>query len=208
MPKHTLKRYMPSPRKLREFKALHLLGDWIYQPNLWHINRHSSSVAFFVGLFVAFIPLPGQMVIAAIMAVLVRYNLPIAVGLCWITNPVTIPPIFYLAYKVGAVLLGEPPIAVEFELSWEWAHSGLVLIWQPLLMGCLVCGLFFGSLGYAFINLLWRWQVTRRWRVRRHARRAVREKATRDVALQQEAVAQHDALDKALQENTSEPPPR
>ena len=66
---------------MREIKSLHLLGDWIYASNLWHINRYSASMAFFVGLFVAFMPIPGQMVLAAVLAVLFGCNLPLSVGL-------------------------------------------------------------------------------------------------------------------------------
>ena len=61
---------------MRRIQSLRLLGDWIYATNLWHINRYSASMAFFVGLFVAFMPIPGQMILAALMAVLLRCNLP------------------------------------------------------------------------------------------------------------------------------------
>jgi len=54
-----------------------------------------------VGLFCAFVPLPIQMLLAAAAAIIFRVNLPISVGLVWITNPVTIPPMFYFCYKVG-----------------------------------------------------------------------------------------------------------
>ncbi len=72
---------MPSAARMREFRSLHLLGDWIYETNLWHINRYSASMAFFVGLFSAFMPIPGQMVLAALLAMLLRCNLPISVCL-------------------------------------------------------------------------------------------------------------------------------
>ena len=52
MPKKTLKSLMPSAARIREINSLHFLGDWIYETNLWHINRYSASMAFFVGLFV------------------------------------------------------------------------------------------------------------------------------------------------------------
>ncbi len=174
MPRRTLKQFTPSPAKLREIKSLQVLGEWIYEPNLWHLNRYSASMAFFVGLFVAFMPLPGQMIIAALMAVGLRCNLPISVGLVWITNPVTMPAIFYLAYRVGCMLLGVPAIAFEIELSWEWLTHSLTTIWQPFLLGCVVCGTLVGSLGYFVISMLWRWQVGRRWHRRRLRRQRSR----------------------------------
>lgn len=203
MPKKTLKRLMPTPARLRQVKGLHLLGDWIYQPNLWHINRTSSSRAFFIGLFVAFVPLPSQMILAALLSILLRGNLPLAVGLCWITNPVTIPPIFYLAYRVGSAVMGVTPQAVQFALTWEWLTHGLLAIWQPFLLGCLVCGFFFGSLGYFTMNYLWRWKAMNAWRARRTRRKLKMAQANRDVELRLAEAPPHDAPDKAPRENTS-----
>ena len=170
MPKRLLKSFMPNAARIREIKSLQSLGDWIYEPNLWHLNRYSASMAFFVGLFVAFIPIPGQMPVAALVALLVRCNLPLAVGLVWLTNPVTMPPLFYMAYRVGALILDVPAGQMAFELSFDWLGSQLAHIWQPFLLGCLVCGLFFGSLGYFVISLLWRWRVSIQWNARKRRR--------------------------------------
>ncbi len=208
MPRETIKRLLPTPGKLRQIKSLQLLGDWIYEPNLWHINRGSSSRAFAVGLFVAFIPLPTQMVFAAMLSIVVRCNLPLAVALCWITNPVTMGPMFWFAYKVGALVLGMPPQAEQFAISWEWLSSGLLAIWQPFLLGCLICGFFFASLGFFTINLLWRWQVVQRWEARRDRRRQALELTTRAVALRQAAIRRRDAQDTKPQENKDPEPPR
>jgi len=178
-------------------------GEWIYEPNLWHINRHSSATAFFVGLFCAFIPLPSQMVVAALASIWLRCNLPLAVALCWITNPLTIAPIFFLAYKVGTTVLGVTAESVEFELSWQWMSHGLVAIWQPFLLGCLLCGVFFGCLGYFVVSVLWRWGAMRRWRARGLRRKRAIKKAIHDVELRQEEVSQRAAQDKEPPENTS-----
>jgi uncharacterized protein (DUF2062 family) len=175
MPKRTLKQLLPPPARIREIKALGILGEWIYQGNLWHINRYSASMAFFIGLFVAFVPLPGQMLIAAVLAILVRCNLPLAVSLVWITNPLTMPAFYYLAYRVGALLIGVPVKFVHFELSWDWVSGTLVAIWEPFLLGCLICGLFFGSMGYFVMNMAWRWRVAHHWHQRKVQRQARRK---------------------------------
>ncbi len=171
MPKRTLKQFTPSPAQVRRYRSLRVLGDWIYEPNLWHITRYSASMAFFVGLFVCFLPLPGQMIISALLAVALRCNLPISVGLVWITNPLTMPAIYYLAYRVGAALLGTEVQSLTFEISWEWAQESLRGIWLPFILGCLICGLMSGALGYFVISMLWRWQVSRRWRRRKERRK-------------------------------------
>jgi hypothetical protein len=170
MPKLFLKKIVPSPARIRNIKALRVLGHWVYDGNLWHINRYSASMAFFVGLFVAFIPTPGQTLIAALLAVLLRCNLPLSVGLVFLTNPVTMPPIFYMAYKIGALIIDVPITDFDYESGFDWLGNSLAAIWQPFLLGSLICGLFFGSLGYLIINLLWRWRVARRWHTRKRKR--------------------------------------
>jgi hypothetical protein len=208
MPRETLKRFLPSPTRLRGIKSLRLLGEWIYEPNLWHINRHSTSLAFFVGLFVAFMPIPSQMVLASLLSIWLRCNLPIAVGLCWITNPVTIGPIFWFTYKLGALVLGESAQAQPFEISVEWLTNGLLLIWQPLLLGSVISGFFFGSLGYFTIQGIWRWNVLQRWEARSQRRLLAREKATRDVALRQAVIARRVERGISPPKSTAAPPRR
>ena len=170
MPKKTLKSIMPSAARVREIKSLHILGDWIYETNLWHLNRYSASMAFFVGLFMAFIPVPGQMPLAALLALMLRCTLPISVCLVWITNPLTMPALFFMAYQVGALIINVPVTAIEFELSFNWLSHQLANIWQPFLLGCLICGLFFGCLGYFVVSLLWRWRGSVHWRERKRRR--------------------------------------
>lgn len=172
MPKKTLKKLVPSPAKMREIESLRVLGDWIYATNLWHINRYSASMAFFVGLFVAFMPIPGQMIAACLLAVMLSCNLPISVGLVWITNPFTMPALFYLSYRVGGMIIDVPLKDVEFELSFFWLSHSLETIWKPFLLGCLICGLFFGCLGYFIISMLWRWRVVHHWHQRKRRRQA------------------------------------
>ncbi len=170
MPKKTLKSLMPSASRIREIKSLHVLGDWIYETNLWHLNRYSASMAFFVGLFMAFMPIPGQMPVAALLAMLLRCNLPISVALVWLTNPLTMPALFFMAYKVGALIIDVPIAPIEFELSFHWLTNQLANVWQPFLLGCLICALFFGCLGYFIVSLLWRWRVSVHWRERKRRR--------------------------------------
>ncbi|KHD11475.1 hypothetical protein PN36_18570 [Candidatus Thiomargarita nelsonii] len=142
-------------------------GKLLHDPNLWHLNRHSLAGGMAVGLFVAFVPFPGQMLLAAGLAILFSVNLPLSVSLVWVTNPITIPPAFYLAYKLGAMLLGLPTQAIELDFSPEWVFHTLANIWQPLLLGCFVLGAISALIGYWLVIFLWRLQVTRLWQIRR-----------------------------------------
>lgn len=172
MARKLIKRFLPDPDWIKNHQSLSMLGDWLQDPNIWHLNRHSVATAAFIGLFVAFIPLPTQMIIAGLLAVLLRANLPISVCLVWVTNPLTIAPIFYVAYKVGTTVMGTPPQEFAFELSWEWISHGLATIWQPFLFGCLICGLFFGLLSSTIVRWAWRRHTISRWRERRQLRKS------------------------------------
>lgn len=157
---------MPDEEKLKKHKHLSWLGKYLHDPNLWHLNRKSVSRAFLVGLFCAFLPIPLQMLVAAVLAIFIRSNLPISVGLVWITNPLTMPPIFYFTYLVGDFIVGDPGKTVEFEMTMEWLQSSLSLIWWPLLFGSVLCGIVFGLMGYFGIQSYWAWHVNRSWKKR------------------------------------------
>ena len=168
---------MPDHERIRNHRLLNrLFGKLLHDPNLLHLNRRSVSGAMAVGLFFAFVPLPVQMLLAAAAAIIFRVNLPISVGLVWITNPVTIPPMFYFSYKVGTWILGEPLQVIEFELTWSWIEHELELIWQPLLLGCAVVGSSAAALSYGLTRLLWRLHVVGHLKERRR-KRAEREAA-------------------------------
>lgn len=171
MPRHLFKRYMPNPDTIREHKSLRFLGTLLHDPNLWHLNRHSVSRAMAMGLFAAFVPIPMQMLLAAGLAVMVRANMPISVGLVWLTNPITMPPVFYCTYKMGAWLMGVAPRTLPGSLTWEWITQELSTLWQPFLLGSLVCGVLVGALGYVLTMLYWRWWVAHSWRKRQRRRR-------------------------------------
>lgn len=166
MPRKFFRRFAPSRQTIDQNPSLRLFRRWLVDPNLWHLNRYSVSSAMFIGLLVAFIPLPMHIITAAMLAIWWRANLPISLAVIWISNPVTIPMQFFMAYKVGAALLSHPPLAMQFELSWHWLSSEFLYIWQPLLLGCLVCGLSAAFMGAGLVRLAWRIHVVTKWRAR------------------------------------------
>lgn len=171
MPKRFMKRYLPSPEKVRQMKSLSFLGDIIQEPNLWHINRHSVARAFLIGVWFCFIPMPFQMLASALFAVWFNANLPLAVALVWISNPITMPPIFYFNYKLGAWMLSRPLLDFEFSPSLAWISERLLDIGIPLYLGSLVVATVSACFAYLIIQLLWRRRVRANWRLRREQRR-------------------------------------
>ncbi|MFO1351132.1 MAG: DUF2062 domain-containing protein [Gammaproteobacteria bacterium] len=179
MPRRLLKRYLPDRNTLRGYKSLDFLGERLYDPNLWHFNRRSVSGAFGVGMFIAFIPAPGQMLMAALASLWLRINLPLTVSLNWITNPITMAPLIYLNFKVGFWVLGREPFQFHFSPSIDWMiymYHNFFTLGLPFLVGSLTVGLALGVLSFFAVRLFWRFFIVYRLYQRRKlaAHRAAR----------------------------------
>lgn len=169
MPRKFIKRYMPEPEKIRQQKSLGFLAKYLADPGLWTLTRDSVAGAFSVGLFLAFLPLPFQMLLAAMLAIFFRVNLPISVGMVWVTNPITMPPVFYGCYLLGAWILDIPP-ATPSEGILDWISSKFGVIWKPLLLGCFIASVTAATLSNIAVRLVWRWHVSSTW-VKRQRKR-------------------------------------
>lgn len=172
MPKKKLQKFFPTPEQVKNNKSLAFLAPLMGRPNLWHLNRRSVAQAFFIGIFCAFIPMPFQMVLAALLAFYFNSNLPISIGLVWLSNPITMPPLFYATYTLGAYILDIPARQFNRDMSLDSLLSELNEIWLPLYLGSLLAGLFFASIGYIGMRILWRINVVSHWNKRKCARSA------------------------------------
>lgn len=176
MPKQKLKNWLPTPEKLRENRMISLFAPFLADPRLWQLNRNALTRAVYVGVLCAFFPLPGQMPLALIGALIFRANVPMSVALTWITNPLTTIPIFWLAYSVGAMLLGEPVIGIRgmglivSDLTlWVTGNGGnpfemySVFSFKAFAWGLLVCGMITSVvLGIAF-RIFWQYRIANDW---------------------------------------------
>jgi uncharacterized protein (DUF2062 family) len=115
--------------------------------------------AFALGLFVAFVPLPGHFVYASLLALLLHVNIPVAALTTFVVNPVTMYPMFYFAYLVGANLLSIEPGPFTFELSIEWVRDAIDSTWLPLTIGCAIVGAVTSLIGYIVLDVLWRYSL-------------------------------------------------
>jgi len=143
------------------------------------MHRRSIAGATFIGLFCAFVPVPFQMLLAAVLAIVTRCNLPLSVAWVWISNPVTIGPMFYFAYRLGAWLLNMEVEVDSIELSFSWLMEHLDDIGYPLIFGSLLCGWVAGVTGFVLVRVAWRLHVISRWRERSAQRRARKAELSR-----------------------------
>ncbi len=118
------------------------------------VNRHAVAKGVMVGLFVAFIPMPAQMLAIVLLQPLFRFNLPLAVALVWITNPATMPFIYYIEYKTGGFLLGMEDLApVQMSLEWFRHHFDDIMV--PLYAGAIFYSTLSAAAGYYAVQRLW-----------------------------------------------------
>lgn len=147
--------------------SLKILHKFIHDPYLWHFNRHSVATAFSIGLFICYIPIPGQMLVSAILAILFRANLPISVALSWVSNPVTTPAMLYFSYLLGTIILKTPPQTFHFEMSWDWFVREFHSIGLPLIVGTLISAVVIAILSNIAIRLTWRLFLLNAWQKRK-----------------------------------------
>ncbi len=156
MPRRFFRKFAIKRDHLREQWYLSPFHHLLHDPNLWGIRRKTVVPAFSLGLFVAFLPIPGHMVAAALMALALGVNIPVAVLSTWASNPLTIGPMFYFAYEVGSDLLRRTARPFEIELSFAWLIDGFAYVWEPLLLGSVLLGAILSLLGFVGLDLLWR----------------------------------------------------
>ena len=166
MPRRLLKRFIPSQARLRSIKGFGFIGERLFHPALWHLSRRSVRNAFFIGVLFAFIPLPAHVLFAAFVAVWARCNVALTCGLVWLNNPLTIGPMYYGAYRVGAWILGQQTHGHNFQFHW----SSLRDVGGPFVLGCVVIGVLCGVVAALAIDVLWRFSVRKAWRTRTHVR--------------------------------------
>ena len=162
MAKKLIKRFIPHRDKFSETSQLKALRPYLHHPCLWHLNRRTVSGAVAIGLFCAYLPMPMEMLVAAMMAILFRVNLPISISLVWISNPLTWIPMYGAGYILGAWILGLEPVHFD-QMTMSWLMSQFIPLW----LGCLIIGSTLAMSGYMLTRTAWRLYAVRSWQRRR-----------------------------------------
>lgn len=117
------------------------------------VNRRAITRGLAIGIFFGFIPMPFQMLAVLALSPFIKFNIPIAITLVWLSNPITMPFMYYMEYITGTFLLGLEPLSVE--LSIEWFQNNLKSIFIPLYVGTLFYSLSVSFLVYFAVDWLW-----------------------------------------------------
>jgi uncharacterized protein (DUF2062 family) len=181
--KKRLKAWLPSPDSIRNNRWLRWLGPTLHHPRLWHFSRKGIAMGLALGIFFGLLVPVAQMPLSAAAAVILRANLPMAVASTLVTNPVTFGPLYYGAYRVGKVVLGEPQLtevqasallerAMKTQQAEGWkdrldgAIRRLSTVGKPLVVGLAIVASLSGLAVYFVISAIWilrvRWSRSRR----------------------------------------------
>lgn len=178
-----LRRLLPDSHTLRQHRALRWMGPMLHDRRLWHVNRRGIATGLAVGVFFGLLIPVAQILFAAGAALLLRANIPAAVGSTLITNPITFAPVYYAAYHLGAWMLGHADVAlaeVDLDRVAARTETGLALwmdrlytVGPPLALGLLTLAASLSVLIYFAVHWTWRLRIVRAWQ-RRKARRSRR----------------------------------
>jgi len=174
VPRKLLRKYLPDRHEVLANRWVAPFAPWLGHPNLWCLNRRSVAGAVAIGLFCGLIPGPFQMLGACLMAVPLRRNVPVALFVTLYTNPLTIVPLYAIAYAYGMLFVGGneplpvPPPGWHIDELWHWTLS----LGKPLAIGLPALAVTLAVVGYVVADFAWRAYVVAQWR-RRARRRAV-----------------------------------
>lgn len=199
--KQKFKQWLPDPDTVRTNRWLRWMGPLLKHPHLWHFSRKGIALGLALGIFFGLLIPVAQIPFAAVTAVVLRANLPMAVASTLVTNPVTFGPVYYGAYRLGKVVLGETALSNKEALkALSKAHvtpdADLSLpdrmrawmkqfgkIGKPLVVGLAIVATFSGLLVYFVASGLWtlktRW--SRKQRLRKRSARPLQQPEKRSL---------------------------
>jgi uncharacterized protein len=183
------KRYLPTRHHVHSNRWLKWLGPHLMHPRLWHFSRRGVAIGVAVGVFFGFLIPIAQIPFAAATSVVLRANVPVAIGSTLVTNPVTFAPVYLFAHHLGASILGEasaeksgakssekPEVsspALKADASpevmgwWRQLWASVQAMGKPLMLGLAIIAVSAGIGSYFLIMLFWRIKTTLNWQRRK-----------------------------------------
>ena len=141
-------------RKQSNGKIKAFISKYKIPPEYLSINRKSISRGVFIGLFWGFVPMPMQMLAVLAITPFIKFNVPIAITMVWLSNPITMPFMYYMEYETGNFLLGYESLAID-NLTLDWFSNNWNKILIPLYVGTIPYSIGLSGIIYFMINKLW-----------------------------------------------------
>ena len=174
------RKWIPTRQQIIEHRWLQPFAHKLKDKRLWRPEKHAVAKGAAIGVFFGFMIPIAQILLAAVTALMMRANITVAALCTLVTNPFTFPPIYWLAYKIGSFILGDPAQPTDLErlarepqviipddhwlqvVSHWFQNAGL-----PLITGLAVLAVVGAGLTYSAVHLL--------WHTRKPIRRALRK---------------------------------
>lgn len=170
------KRHIPTRDTLHENPFLRPFASRLSDPALWRLHRRSVPRGVALGLGVAVIIPFMHTLIASLIAIPLRANVAVTAAFTLVVNPLTIPPLYYCAYRVGSWELQHDTAVIdpataqhitgELQRILFWIHEAS----GPIAVGVLSLAVVAAVIGYGIAAIVWRLWLGSKWR-RRHAAR-------------------------------------
>jgi len=160
---------LPTREQLLSNRWVKPFGHRMTHPLLWQFNRRSIARGVALGLFAGLLIPLGQTPVAAMLAFLARANVIIAAIATLVTNPLTFPPIYFAAYKLGHRLL-DGRLSLESDTLIAKAGGWALDFAAPTMLGLLMFAVVASVLGFGLVHISWRVWIVRRWQRRTRAR--------------------------------------
>lgn len=173
-----LKRITPDRQALEKLWCLRPFAATVVNRGCWTFNRTSVIRAFSLGLLIAFVPptpfLPVHLILASVLGIWFRLNLPVLFATVFVSNPLTWVPQVLGSIWVGAKLMRLDLMPFLGHVTHRNLWNYINQLWAPMLLGALVLGLASAAAGYVLAQCAWRVRVVyhlRRRRARLNLRR-------------------------------------
>ena len=168
---------MPKREEMAKNRWLAPVAGTIRRSELWRFTRRSVPRGIALGIFAAFIIPIGQTLLAVVLALPSRANLPLAAVTTLVTNPFTIAFWAVIANQVGQFVLKIDAetggMATEsMKSGWVQEFARWAEVAGVTAFGFIVLAVVGASLGYLVAGVAWRFVVARKW-----GRRSFRGKA-------------------------------
>ena len=158
-----LRSHLPSRERAHAWLRRH---PWIEQAlertGCLHVHRRTVARGVAIGLFVGLTPTVGvQTVLMLIGCIAVRGNFPAAFLVSWVSNPITLGPLYFAFNELGETVFGGV-LGPEITISGRAGEAAVGLIY--LLLGSLLIAGPFALAGYFAAIWIGRLLVVRRRR--------------------------------------------
>ena len=155
-----LARRLPTRETIENNRLLRPFARHLDRHDLWHLNHRSMPRGVALGLGIGILVPFLHIVLVAIIAIPARANILLAAAVTMAINPLTMPPLYYTAYRIGSWQLHDPSLAAIPVAAGSGQVGDIFLwldhAWEPIALGLATMALFAAGLGYAVAAIGWR----------------------------------------------------